>query len=76
MLEAVKKINLKMRESQRAVDIARLYHIAAQLTIATSTKEPRSGYSSSKDQQDLFANHFVFLVDHAIDLIDLELQGQ
>jgi hypothetical protein len=77
MLTSIKKMKVKSIESGKAIDIDRLYHIAAQLTIATCSKEFPAGYNTSgEDQQELFAKHFSFLIDHAIDLIDLELQGQ
>lgn len=75
MIEAIKKIQNKATETGLQVDTNRLYHIAAQLTVAQCSNGNfylSSGMSADEQVQRIFANHFVFLVNHSIDLIGLE----
>jgi hypothetical protein len=73
MIEAIKALQDKATESKREIDVERLYHIAAQLTIAQCNGRERDWMTTDTYVQSVFAQHFTFLVKHSIDLIDHNL---
>lgn len=76
MITAVRKLQDIATETKTLVDVDRLYLIAAQLTIAQCSNQGvklTDRYPPTDEHvQGIFAEHFAFLVEHSIDILNLE----